>query len=175
MFLTSAPTLESDGLILRSPETRDIEKVITFLQDKTRAKGFGHIPERGNAWRWFASMIGHWHIRGYGYFTIETKSGDIAGISGIWYPETWPEPELGYVVFEGFEGQSIAYEAASRARRWAYEDLGLTTLTSNIAPENIRSRRLADRMGAIHEKTYKNSYANQDVMLYRHPGPEAVL
>ena len=33
----------------------------------------------------------------------------------------------------------------------------------------------ADRMGAIHEKTYKNSYANQDVMLYRHPGPEAVL
>ena len=42
--------------------------------------------------------LGDWHIRGYGYFTIETKSGDIAGISGIWYPETWPEPEVGYVV-----------------------------------------------------------------------------
>ncbi len=43
MILTSAPTLESDRLILRSPETRDIETVITFLQDKTRAKGFGCV------------------------------------------------------------------------------------------------------------------------------------
>ena len=175
MILTNAPTLESDNLILRGPQTCDIEPVISFLQDQTRAKGFGHIPKRGDAWRWFAAMVGHWHIHGYSYFTIETKLCEIAGITGIWYPETWPEPEVGYVVFSGFEGQSIAYEAASRARRWAYEDLGLTTLTSNIAPDNTRSQRLAERMGAIYEKTYKNTYENKDMMLYRHPGPEAFL
>ena len=175
MMLTNAPTLESGNLILRGPQPRDIEPLIAFLQDETRADGFGYIPERGNAWRWFASMVGHWHIRGYGYFTIETKSGAIAGISGIWYPDSWPEPEIGYVVYDGFEGQSIAYEAASRARRWAYEDLGLRTLTSNIALDNIRSQRLAERMGAFYEKTYKNKHENKDMMLYRHPGREAVL
>ena len=63
---------------------------------------------------------------------IETKAGETAGISGIWNPEGWPEPEVGWVVFDGFEGRSIAYEAACRVRRWAYEDLGFKTITSNI-------------------------------------------
>ena len=175
MILTNAPTLESDNLILRGPQTRDIEPVITFLQDKTCADGFGHIPQRGDAWRCFAAIVGYCHIHGYSYFTVEPKSDEIAGITGIWCPETWPEPEVGQVVFNGFEGQSIAYEAASRARQWAYEDLGLTTLTSNIAPDNTRSQRLAERMGAIYEKTYKNTYENKDMMLYRHPGLEAIL
>ncbi len=174
MPLTNAPILHSDTLILRGPERRDSEAVIAFLQDSTRSKGFGHIPERGAAWRWFALNVGHWHIHGYGYFTIETLTGDIAGITGIWNPETWPEPEVGWVVFEGYEGKGIAFEAASRARRWAYEALGFTTLTSNIVPGNTRSIKLAERMGAHFERRYLNTNMG-DEMLYRHPGPEDVL
>ena len=123
MPLTDAPRLLSERLILRGPEPRDMEPVIAFLQDETRASGFGHIPERGAAWRWFALNVGHWHIHGYGYFTIETKTGEIAGISGIWNPETWPEPEVGWVVFDGFEGRGIAYAFDQRppfAQRTAY-------------------------------------------------------
>ena len=175
MPLTNAPRLHSEELILRGPELQDAEPIIAFLQDARRSTGFGHLPERGAAWRWFALNVGHWHIHGYGYFTIETKSGESAGITGICCPETWPEPEVGYVAFSGFEGQSIAYEAASCARRWAYEHLGLTTLTSKIASDNTRSQRLAERMGACYKKTLKNTYENKDMMLYRHPGPEALL
>ena len=175
MILTNAPTLEGNNLILRGPQTRDIEPVISILQDETRAKGFGHIPKRGDTWHWLAAMVKYCHIHGYSIFTIETKSGESAGITGICCPETWPKPEVGYVVFRGFEGQSIAYEAASRARWWAYEDLGLTTLNSNIASDNTGSQRLAEQMGACYEKTDKNTYKNKDMMLYRHPGPEALL
>ena len=88
--------------------------------------------------------------------------------------EGWPEPEIGWVVFEGFEGRGIAREAAERVRRYAYEDLGLTTLTSNIVPGNTRSVALAERMGATYERTYMNYSMGED-MLYRHPGPEEVL
>ena len=146
---TNAPTLLSENLILRGPEARDQEPVIAFLQDEDRAAGFGALPNRGDAWRWFALNVGHWAMHGYGYFMIETKSGETAGISGIWNPEGWPEPEVGWVVFDGFEGRSIAYEAACRVRRWAYEDLGFETITSNIVPGNTRSIRLAERMGAV--------------------------
>ena len=55
MPLTDAPRLLSERLILRGPEPRDMEPVIAFLQDETRASGFGHIPERGAAWRWFVA------------------------------------------------------------------------------------------------------------------------
>lgn len=173
MSLTNAPRLESETLILRGPEKADAEHVIAFLRDPVRSGGFGHIPLRGDAWRWFTMNVGHWHWHGYGYFVIETKAGEVAGISGIWNPETWPEPELGWVVFDGFEGRGIAYEAAARARRWAYEDLGFTTLTSNIVPSNERSKALARRLGATYERTYHNEQMGEDE-LWRHPGPAEI-
>ena len=174
MTLTDAPTLETDRLILRSPEKRDAEAMIDFLMDADRAGGFGGYTNRSDAWRWFTLNVGHWHWHGYGYFTIEDKAtGHPAGISGIWNPDGWPEPEVGWVVFDGFEGRSIAYEAAMRARQWAYEELGFSTLTSNIVPGNTRSVRLAERMGAVHERTYENPTMGTE-MLYRHPGPEAL-
>jgi len=171
MSLTQAPILETERLILRGPEPRDIEPMIAFLLDQNRASGFGAAPNRGEAWRWFTLNVGHWHIHGYGYFSIEMKdSGETAGISGIWNPEGWPEPELGWVVFDGFEGKGIAQEAAARARRYAYQDLGFTTLTSNIVPGNTRSIALAERLGAWFEREYENVHMGHD-LLYRHPGP----
>jgi RimJ/RimL family protein N-acetyltransferase len=173
--LTHAPVLDTQHLILRGPEPRDAEAVMGFLLDQGRAAGFGPAANRGEAWRWFALNIGHWHLHGYGYFTIEHRdTGTPAGITGVWNPEGWPEPELGWVVFSGFEGRGIAHEAASRARRYAYEDLGLTTLTSNIVPGNTRSIALAERLGAWFEREYDNISMGRD-LLYRHPGPDVVL
>ncbi|MBY6159832.1 GNAT family N-acetyltransferase [Mameliella alba] len=174
MSLTNAPRLETERLILRGPEPQDAEPLIAFLMDQDRAAGFGAYDNRGDAWRWYALNIGHWHIHGYGYFTIEVKGeGTPAGICGIWNPEGWPEPEVGWVVFDGYEGRGIAREAAERARRWAYEDLGFTTLTSNIVPGNARSAALASRLGATYERTYHNENMGEDE-LWRHPGPEAL-
>lgn len=174
-LITSAPVLETDTLILRSPIASDAEPVIAFLMDRPRADGFGSSDTRADAWRWFSTNLGHWLLRGYGYFIIETKdSGTPAGMCGIWNPEGWPEPEIGWLVFAGFEGRSIAHEAALRVRRYAYEDLGLTTLTSNIVPGNDRSARLAERLGAWHESTYENVTMGTE-RLFRHPGPGEVL
>ncbi|MBN9886689.1 GNAT family N-acetyltransferase [Salipiger abyssi] len=175
MSLTQAPYLETERLILRGPEPEDAEPLTEFLLDRARSDGFGGYDHRGDAWRWFALNVGHWHLRGYGYFTIELKeAGTPAGISGIWNPEGWPEPELGWVVFAEFEGKGIASEAARRVRRYAYEDLGLKTLTSNIVPGNTRSIALAERLGASYERTYQNYNMGED-LLYRHPGPDEVL
>ncbi len=173
--LTQAPVLQTENLILRGPTAADADPIVAFLMDKDRAWGFGHLPVRGEAWRWFALLVGHWHIRGYGYFVIETKDTvQVAGICGIWNPQDWPEPEIGWVVFDGYEGRGIAFEAATRARRWAYQDLGMTTLTSNIVPGNTRSQALAKRLGAFHERTYENSNMGTEE-LWRHPPASEVL
>lgn len=174
MSLTNAPRIETQRLILRGPEMDDADAVIAFLADEVRAAGFGYLPKRDEGWRWFVLNIGHWHVHGYGFFTVVDKdSGKPAGICGIWNPEGWPEPELGWVVFEGFEGRGIAYEAALAARNWAYTDKGFTTLTSNIVPDNARSIALAERMGARFERAYENVHVGFD-HLYRHPSPEAL-
>ncbi|MEO0750061.1 MAG: GNAT family N-acetyltransferase [Pseudomonadota bacterium] len=166
------PRLETDRLILRGPEHRDFDPLCAFLLDPERSSGFGTEENRSDAWRWFALNIGHWALHGYGYFTIEVD-GNPAGISGIWNPEGWPEPEVGWVVYEGYEGKGIAHEAATCVRDWAYRTLGFTTLTSNIVPGNTRSVALAERMGAWFERSYDNVHMGAE-MLYRHPGPEGV-
>ena len=172
--LTNAPRLETRNLILRGPESCDAEPLIDFLLDRDRSWGFGSYDNRHDAWRWFALSVGHWHIHGYGYFTIQDRdTGEVAGISGIWNPDGWPEPELGWALFAGFEGRGIAFEAASRVRDWAYADLGFMTLTSNIVPGNDRSIALAERMGAWAERTYQNVHMGKDI-LYRHPGPDSL-
>ena len=175
-MLTNAPTLETQNLILRGPRHEDARAVLDFLCDTERSAGFGAHDNRSDAWRWFALNVGHWHWHGYGYFTIEDKeTGAPAGITGVWNPHGWPEPELGWVVFRGFEGKGIAYEAAHRARAWAYapDGLGLATLTSNIVPGNTRSVALAERLGATYERTYTNVHMGED-MMYRHPSPETL-
>ena len=88
-------------------------------------------------------MVGHWHIRGYGFWTVTSKdSGEVLGICGLWYPDGWPETELGWVMFEAAEGKGIAFEAAKAVRSPCLRSpLGFTTMTSNIVPGNTRSMR----------------------------------
>ncbi|MEM6596307.1 MAG: GNAT family N-acetyltransferase [Pseudomonadota bacterium] len=169
----NVPVLTTERLTLRGPIESDVEAVIAFFADENRSEGFGGALERQDAWRWWGLMIGHWVIRGYGYWTVTETSGDDTplGIVGLWNPDGWPEPEIGWVMFEGSEGKGIAFEAATEVRRYAYDVLGWTTLTSNIVPGNDRSAALADRLGAVHERTYENPHMGLD-RLFRHPGPQ---
>lgn len=169
--MTPAPIIETKRLILRGPEASDFEPIAAFYADPERSMGFGGVLPRDQAWRWFASMIGHWHLRGYGFWTITDKSDCTAlGICGIWNPEGWPEAELGWIAFPQAEGKGIAFEAATAVRHHAYSVMGFTTMTSNIVPGNARSIALAERLGAVHETTYDNINMGTE-HLFRHPAP----
>lgn len=164
------PVLETQRLKLRGPEAKDFEPVAEFFADAERSWGFGGPLPRTEAWRWFSSMIGHWVLRGYGFWIVETHDGQTVGMVGLWFPEGWDEPELGYVMFPKGEGKGLAIEAATKVRQFAYEKLGFTTLCSNIFPGNTRSVGLAERMGAIYEGDHENITHGTE-MVYRHPAP----
>lgn len=167
MSLTNAPMITTDRLILRGPEAADFEPLAVFYADGERSFGFGGPIPRDEAWRWFATNIGHWLLHGYGFWTV-TEGGALRGIVGLWYPDGWPEPELGWVMFAGAEGRGIAAEAARAVRAYAYEKLGFSTLVSLIVPGNVRSIALAERLGCACEKTIENLHMGRE-LVYRHP------
>jgi RimJ/RimL family protein N-acetyltransferase len=171
MMLTLAfPIITTERLVLRGPEPGDFDPIAGFYADAPRSTGFGGPLDRTEAWRWFASMIGHWALHGYGFWMADTLDGQTIGMVGIWGPEGWPEPELGWAMFENGEGKSYAFEAAQAIRAHAYGVLGFTTLSSNILPGNHRSVALAKRLGASLERTYEN-VSHGTEMVYRHPSP----
>lgn len=173
--LTGIPELETERLILRGPLTGDFE-LWAACAASDRARYIGGPLDRGLAWRGFCHMTGHWLHRGYSMFVFADKvTGQALGMAGPWFPEGWPEPEIGWTIWaRAAEGKGYAHEAATAARRWAYEALGWTTAISLIAEGNARSAALATRMGAHLESTRTDQIHGQ-VQTWRHPGPEGVL
>ena len=165
------PVLETAHLILREPRLSDLDAMIAFGEsDRTRFVGGKVAPWQ--SWNILNAAIGHWITRGFGWWTIEDKaSGAVLGRTGIGHAIDFPEPELGWVVHDGFEGRGIAFEAATAARDQAWK-MGLGPLISLIAPENLRSRKLAERLGATVERE-DFEVRGTPCMIYRHPKGDA--
>ncbi|MEP2028353.1 MAG: GNAT family N-acetyltransferase [Paracoccaceae bacterium] len=167
------PTLETERLILRAPNEGDFEADVAFYASE-RSHGFGGPLSREQTWRNLATVLGHWIIRGYGFWAVDEKStGLYCGHVGLWSPEGWPEPEIGWAVQAQAEGRGIAFEAALKARDYAYDKLGWSTAISSIVPGNTRSIALVRRMGATFENHYEHpSYGQMEI--WRHPTSDAL-
>ena len=164
------PILTSERLTLRGPGPQDVPAITDFYASD-RARYVGGPKEADQAWRQLAAEIGHWSLCGYGRWMIDvTDTGQTVGMAGLWYPEGWPEPEIGWDLFEGFEGQGYATEAARAARDYAQDKLGWQTAISLVNPENIASARVAMRVEAWLEGAIDHPRLGH-LDLYRHPGP----
>ena len=161
------PVIKTERLILRAPCEADFDAFAAFgASERSRFVG-GPVP-RIRSWGGFLAMFGHWVLRGFGMWMVEDRaSGQTAGRVGMIYNDSWDEPELGWHIFDGFEGRSLAYEAALAARRHAATRQGLDGVISYIDPENSRSVALARRLGAFHERD--GTLLGHTVHVYRHP------
>lgn len=167
------PRLETERLVLRAWRQADYGPFAAFYADEESARHVGGVCDGIAAWRRMASYAGHWQLRGYGFFALEDKaSGGYAGYCGLWFPEGWPEPEIGWGLMPAFRGRGYVTEAARRVRDHAYRDLGWTTLISTVDPDNHASARVAQRLGARRDGTFELRGEVMDI--WRHPGPDAI-
>ena len=63
------------------------------------------------------------------------------------------ETELGWTLAQAHWGHGYATEAARAARDWGYAERGVGRLVSLIHPENRRSIRVAEKLGASKERS----------------------
>jgi RimJ/RimL family protein N-acetyltransferase len=164
------PVLETARLVLREPREADFPAMLAF-NDSPRAAFVGGSIERKWVWRGLLGNIGHWVLRGYGFYSVDSKAGDFIGRIGVIFHDEWPEPELAWHLYDGFEGHGYAAEAARAAKADYHARISARPLISMIDVENTRSEALALRLGAVREKT--ESDPDGDFHIYRHPGPEA--
>lgn len=165
------PPLETERLILRAPLPQDYPAFRDYYASQRSIYTGGPLGER-EAWRGFAAEIGHWVMRGFGMRTITAKGADTPlGRCGIWYPGTWPEPEIGWTLYADSEGKGIAHEAACAIRAHVFGTLGWETVVSYIDPENARSIALAERLGALRDELAARPPHACHALVYRHPHP----
>jgi RimJ/RimL family protein N-acetyltransferase len=79
--------------------------------------------------------------------------------------------EVDWLVWEQHEGKGIAREATIRARAYAFETLVWQQIVSCISEGNIRSIKLAERLGAKFNQRVPRP-GRPDQLVYVHPAPE---
>jgi RimJ/RimL family protein N-acetyltransferase len=119
------------------------------------------------AWGMFCSDHAQWDFWGCGALMLENReTAKCVGQVGINYGPLFPEWELGWLVYQEEEGHGYAFEAAVALRDWASGVRRLPTLVSYIDPDNIRSRKLAERLGATLDLTAPRPDPRD--LVYRH-------
>lgn len=147
------PTLRTERLKLRAFRADDIEPWAAMEADPEVRRYRGNNPRsRKEAWTAMETILGQWALRGYGVFALERLAdARFVGFSGVLHPADWPEPELAYSLAREAWGGGIATEAAAAALDWAFTRHGFDRLASFIIPENVRSVRVAEKLGAVRQ------------------------
>lgn len=141
------PKIETERLILDQPLESDFKTLEVFLKSE-RSKFVGGPYRSFTAWNDYMANIGHWSLYGCGLWSVRTKNkNNFIGRVGIVRPAMFKEPDLSWQVFEDYEGQGFAYEAAKAVKEYVTINFNITSLASHIVLANKRSLILAEKIG----------------------------
>ena len=143
--------IETERLILREIDMdRDFEPWARAHADEETVRYLGgKVMSPPQVWRFMAAVIGHWQIRGYGFFSVEEKeTGGWVGHVGPWYPEGWPGQEIGWTITREHWGKGYATEAALASLGYVFNTLGWKRVIHVISPGNTASVAVARKIGS---------------------------
>ena len=142
--------LWTERLHLRPLAAGDFEAHARITADAEVMRWISAAPlSRTEAWWNLARYVGHWQLRGHGMWgLVERASGELVGHAGFLEPEGDHGFELGWALARDAWGRGYALEAARSAVQHAFAALGRDRITIVIRPENERSIRIAERLGA---------------------------
>ncbi len=142
------PTLETERLLLRAPTPQDLPTYVAFFSDAQASSFYGGPLDAQGAWRVLALDFGHWALRGYGRWAIESRaSGKMIGGCGLWWPEGLPRSELTWWLMPEGRGKGYATEASVAAIAFGYDVLGWDLVETHMNDDNLPARKLVERLG----------------------------
>jgi RimJ/RimL family protein N-acetyltransferase len=153
--------IETERLLLRLPRAEDAAGLLEAFADPEAMRfiGDGSTTDLAGAEEAVGRWLERWDAWGIGMFVVErTEDARMLGRAGFlrWDPETWEiggaETELGWGLAREHWGHGYATEAALALRDWALGERGLTRLISLIRPANLRSIRVAEKLGERYER-----------------------
>lgn len=169
MVYSSAPELRTKRLKLRTYKMDDFSHFAELYASSRSMFVDGPVP-RSTAWAWFAAGAGRWALVGYGAWALERlEDGASVGIVSLNHPiDANEERELGWLLWQNYEGHGYASEAAVAARQFAFHELGWERLVSYIHKDNISSIRLAERLNAHLDIEADTVIPDKNTLVYRH-------
>jgi ribosomal-protein-alanine N-acetyltransferase len=144
------PILETPRLILREFVPDDVDALSRVLSDPEAMRFYPAPFDRNGVEDWIARNLRRCAKDGHGLWAMVLKSnGELIGDCGLVVQEVdgANEIEIGYHVRRDHWNQGFATEAARACRNFGFARLPVDRLVSIIRPENLPSRRVAEKNG----------------------------
>ena len=142
--------LETERLRLRRFSREDVEAIFAIIGDDIAMQYYPKTFDRSDAVQWIERNLRRYSEHGYGLFAVTLKgSTDVIGDCGVIKQEVEGETrlEVGYHFRRDQWGHGYATEAARACMGLAFHAFGADKVISLIRPENVPSRRVAERNG----------------------------
>nr|WP_246223343.1 GNAT family N-acetyltransferase [Pseudarthrobacter psychrotolerans] len=132
--------------------TADLDNMAALLGDPVVMTYYPAPKTRDEAAQWIAWNEANYAEHGYGLWIVETLDGTFLGDCGLTWQEVNGRPvlEVGYHVRADVQGQGYATEAAAACKDFARVELKAQQLVAIIHPDNMASRRVAEKIGMHH-------------------------
>jgi RimJ/RimL family protein N-acetyltransferase len=168
---------ETERLRLREMTMEDANLLLQIFSDPVAMQHYPSTKDIEQTKGWIEWTRRNYKGFGVGLWIVERRGdGEFLGQCGIVPQEVEGkvEFEIGYLFVRRHWGQGYATEAAAACRDYGFHKQGYNKLISLIAPQNLPSRRVAERIGMHLERhvIWKNKPI--DVYSIEHPGEMAI-
>jgi RimJ/RimL family protein N-acetyltransferase len=147
--------LETPRLILRPFRKEDVDLLAPLMADQDFMRFSLGLYNRDQTAAFIEKVIS-WDRAGLPsqFAPITREEGTFIGYCGFYHhpAEGIEDVEIGYRLHPGYWNRGLATEAARAVRDHAFRDLKLPRVISLVHPENLASRRVAEKNAMTIEK-----------------------
>ena len=148
---------ETKRLILRRFESTDVDDLTEVLEHPEVMEFSLSGPiNRTTVAKKIQTFEAHWQTWGFGQCAVVHKTDQkVIGYCGLIHfsdIDGKAEDEIGYRLNRSYWGQGYATEAAQAIQAYGFTVVGLNRMVSMIDHNNVRSIRVAEKIGLHYEK-----------------------
>lgn len=152
--------IETKRCFLREMVLEDLEELYQLYKDPDITRYMeGLYEERKKEEEYTKAYINNmYRFYGYGmWLVIQKETGNIIGRAGLNNVDIHGEPalELGYMIGKTYQNQGYAAEVCEGIIQFAAKGTGFSVLNCLIQKENVKSIRLAEKLGFIWKEEVK--------------------
>ena len=153
--------LQTERLELRELTASDIDNLRPILQDADVMYAWEAPFTDSEAENWLAENLRRYKTDGFSFWSVEHKSdGAFIGVCGPLIETINGVRYMGvaYIFAKAYWGNGYAAEAAAACVNYAFDNLSADEVIAEIRPENIKSRRVAERLGMTVRGSFVKTY-----------------
>lgn len=162
-------TYETERLILKPITLEDSDFVYELLNSEKWLKYIGdrNVKTIKAAENYIKERMYPQYEKGYyNYLIVNKLTGEKMGSCGVYRRDALEIPDIGFAFLEQYEGKGYAYEAASKIKELAKENLGLKKLSGITVGYNYSSRKLLEKLGLQFQKKFFMEGDSEELMYY---------